>query len=145
MKSHRRILVSFLCAMILATCFALPNAALAEGPYTNTIADCFEFFATNLTIDDDAVVLEGYFFNFNEYAALSNIRELTMTVYDDDGQEICTGQFDSLSDSLANLQLGPGESSYQVFNFNDTYVDPYDYNLEDGFSAAFECKFSYQE
>lgn len=127
-----------LLAMILCL---LGGVALADKTYQNSAADCFDFFASKITFEEDRIVVEGYFYNFTLNREIHSISNLTMEIYDADDQVICRGTFDSLSESLQALRLTPGYASRQVFEFNDTKRNPSDFNME-SFSVGILCDFT---
>lgn len=136
----RKNLARLLALVLLLSCFA--PAALAEKVYTNSTADCFDFYPAKITFEDNQVIVEGYFFNFNLDRTIYELSELEISVYDTSGKLICDGAFSELSDSLRNMKLIPGLSSLQTFTFIETMRNPDNFDLSAGFSTGISCNFT---
>lgn len=136
-KSRAMRILALMLVMVLAF------GAIAPGAFAviPTRGDLLRYIPVVVSIDEENVMVYGYFTNLNPDCSVSNFRNYEMALFMDDYM-IASGSFGMLD----NFTIGPEEALYHTFVFpgrNGLY--PGTYICEDDDFAMISCTFDYSE
>lgn len=130
-------LFALLLALMLVFCAVAP-CGFAVMP---TPGESLRYIPLALTVDNNAIMVYGYFTNLNPNVAVSNFRDFSMDLYVGN-QLIAAGYFGTLE----SFTIQPLDVLYHTFLFEqkNNYV-PGAYICEDDDFAVISCTFDYSE
>ena len=132
-------------ARLLALTLALVLAfgVLAPGAFAvmPTHGDLLRYIPIAISVDDNNVVVYGYFTNLNPDCSVSNFRDFEMTLFMDN-YPIVSGSFGALD----KFTIGAEDVLYHTFVFpGKSGLYPGTYICEDDDFAIVTCTFDYSE
>lgn len=138
MKRTARAIAALALLAILAGVWATPlPAARADS----VVADNFRYIPTSVTYAGTNVRVTGFFVNFNPDATLSNLRDLSISLYDDDNRKVA-GTDAHNAENLRAFTLAPLRCAPWTFNISDV-DNPGRYSFGNRTRVGFTCRFSY--
>jgi hypothetical protein len=130
-------------AMIFLFLFIFNSSAYADTTYRNDVEDCIEYCPATITISGNAVTVWGYFLNWSRDYTVYNLSDIKLYLYDSNNDLVCSSEFTQFADSLKNMQLAPGGTSYQGFTFNQV-GNLTQYDFSNGFTTDSEFRFNWR-
>lgn len=138
-RSHRA--MPKLLALILVIVLAFGTLAPAAYAVMPTRGDLIRYIPVAITVDNENVVVYGFFTNLNPDCSVSNFRDFGLAVYMDN-YLVASGMFGQLN----NFTIGPDECIYYTFVFpGRSGLYPGAYICEDDDYAIVSCTFDYSE
>lgn len=103
------------------------------------IGDLIRFLPTEIEVQEDKVVVEGYFVNLNQDITVKNFTDFEMAVYLS-GDLLVEGEFGEINE-FSIKSMG---TKYQSFTFNGPHeLNEGIYTCDDSFYVTFACSFLY--
>ena len=138
---HTKSVLPSVLALTLALVLAL--GVLAPGAFAvmPTRGDLLRFIPVAVSVDNNDVMVYGYFTNLNPDCSVSNFRDFEMSLFMDNYM-IVSGSFGTLD----KFTIGPEDVLYHTFVFpGRSGLYPGTYICEDDDFAVISCTFDYSE
>ena len=138
---HKKSVLPRVLALTLALVLAL--GVLAPGAFAvmPTRGDLLRFIPVAVSVDNNDVMVYGYFTNLNPDCSVSNFRDFEMSLFMDNYM-IVSGSFGTLD----KFTIGPEDVLYHTFVFpGRSGLYPGTYICEDDDFAVISCTFDYSE
>ena len=138
---HTKSVLPRVLALTLALVLAL--GVLAPGAFAvmPTRGDLLRFIPVAVSVDNNDVMVYGYFTNLNPDCSVSNFRDFEMSLFMDNYM-IVSGSFGTLD----KFTIGPEDVLYHTFVFpGRSGLYPGTYICEDDDFAVISCTFDYSE
>jgi hypothetical protein len=138
---HTKSVLPRVLALTLALVLAL--GVLAPGAFAvmPTRGDLLRFIPVAVSVDNNDVMVYGYFTNLNPDCSVSNFRDFEMSLFMDNYM-IVSGSFGTLD----KFTIGPEDVLYHTFVFpGRSGLYPGTYICEDYDFAVISCTFDYSE
>ena len=129
--------------LALVLVLVLAFGAIAPGAFAvmPTRGDLLRFVPLAVSVDANAVMVYGYFANFNPDCSVSNFRDFELSLFMDNTL-IVSGSFTALE----NFEIGPEDVLYHTFVFpGKSNLYPGTYICDDDDYAVIACTFDYSE
>ena len=138
---HTKSVLPRVLALTLTLVLAL--GVLAPGAFAvmPTRGDLLRFIPVAVSVDNNDVMVYGYFTNLNPDCSVSNFRDFEMSLFMDNYM-IVSGSFGTLD----KFTIGPEDVLYHTFVFpGRSGLYPGTYICEDDDFAVISCTFDYSE
>ena len=138
---HTKSVLPRVLALTLALVLAL--GVLAPGAFAvmPTRGDLLRFIPVAVSVDNNDVMVYGYFTNLNPDCSVSNFRDFEMSLFMDNYM-IVSGSFGTLD----KFTIGPEDVLYHTFVFpGRSGLYPGTYICEDDDFTVISCTFDYSE
>lgn len=122
-------------------CLGLLTAAFGAHAAEITYGDLIRFIPAVITVEEDAVVVKGYFVNLNTDVKVSDFYNYSMAVYMEDAL-LVEGEFGEIN----SFTIQPLGAVYQSFTFTGSHdLNVGEYVCSDNTYAVVTCEFYYEE
>ena len=134
MKKHlKKLAAMLLCSMLLILTCSTSVLAASEDP------NLLRFVPTEMTVTSSTVLVEGYFINMNSEAAISNLKEVKMDIYNAEEGILASGNFGTIN----SFTIKPQSMVYQKMEFSNDYgLKSGTYICESDTYADFACTYT---
>ena len=138
---HTKSVLPRVLALTLALVLALGVIAPGAFAVMPTRGDLLRFIPVAVSVDNNDVMVYGYFTNLNPDCSVSNFRDFEMSLFMDNYM-IVSGSFGTLD----KFTIGPEDVLYHTFVFpGRSGLYPGTYICEDDDFAVISCTFDYSE